>query len=135
MAVDVWSMYEQLGEQDRASLSDVGQAVFAICDLRQEVSSGGFDAYLRYWGGNTAPQALASLADVLGQDWADLLGEAMALLGPAFPADSDARAELLDELELDGRLAELDERFYDLEAAVDGDALLSAWLRPDRGPS
>jgi hypothetical protein len=46
---DVWSFYELANDTDRARFSDVERAVLAICDLRQEVNSGGFDSYLRYW--------------------------------------------------------------------------------------
>ena len=88
---DAWSFYESLGEDDRAGLSQAEREVAAICDLRQEVNAGGFDSYLRAWGGDSAPVALTALPTVLGQAWADLLGQATALLGPDYPADADDR--------------------------------------------
>jgi len=127
----VWDLYAELGEQDRSGLSDAERAVFAICDLRQEVNSGGFDSYFRYWAGDSAPTAHAELPAVLGQDWADLLRDAMALLGPAYPSGAGARAAALDARDFDAELNALDDRFYELEAGVDADARLGALLHDD----
>lgn len=125
---DAWSAYEAFGSTDRAAMSATWQAVFAICDLRQEVNSGGFDSYLRYWGGDTAPIALAALPDVLGDEWARLLGDAVSAFGATYPADADARAEILDEGHLNQVLADLDSRFFDLEGSANADALVNAYL-------
>lgn len=127
-AGDAWGAYADFGEGDRSSLSATMQKVFAICDLRQEVNSGGFDSYFRYWGGDTASVALAALPDVLGDAWARLLREAMQTLGPNYPADADARAGLLDDRDLDEVLNEFDSRFYELEASTDADGLVNAYL-------
>lgn len=128
MHADAWSFYEELGEQDRSALSKEQAQVAAICDLRQEVNSGGFDVYFRYWGGNTARTALAALPTILGQRWADLLGRAMSLLGPDYPDDQSIREVRLDAPGVDQALKNLDTEFYDLEAAADADALVSAHL-------
>jgi hypothetical protein len=106
----------------------VEREVAALCDLRQEVNSGGFDSYFRYWGCDTANEALAALPTVLGQAWADLLAEAMELLGPDYPADIDARHDRLDGLHLDEALDALDARFYEPEDVTDADNLMSAYL-------
>lgn len=103
------------------------QQKFAILDLRQEVSSGGFDAYLRYWGGDTAELAVAALPVVLGPEWEELLVEAMRLMGPTYPLDPDARSRVIDENDLQATLHALDTRYYDLEAAVDADAAMCAY--------
>lgn len=126
---DAWSFYESLGQDDRAALSKVAADVAAICDLRQEVNSGGFDSYLRCWGGDTAPRALAVLPGVLGQDWADVLGTAMSLLGSEYPPDADTRHDRLVALGLDEDLDALDAQFYELEASSDADTLVSSYLR------
>ena len=128
MASDVWTRYEQVGEDDRSSLTKQERAAFAICDLRQEVNSGGFDSYFRYWGGDTASEALGALPEVLGHDWASLLREAMQTLGPVYPSDADDRADVLDQRQLDERLNELDSRFYELEASADADQRVNAYL-------
>lgn len=128
MHTDAWSFYVELGEQDRSALSEVHAQVAAICDLRQEVNSGGFDSYFRYWGGNTARTALAALPTILGQVWADLLGDAMSLLGPDYPDDQRIREVRLDTPGVDETLDILDTKYHDLEAAVDADALVSAHL-------
>jgi hypothetical protein len=130
-APDMWDLYAEHGQLDRTSLTHAQQAVFAVCDLRQEVNSGGFDSYFRYWGGDTAPVALAALPDILGQDWSDLLRDAMDTLGSAYPPGPDARAAALDARDINDELAALDDRFYDLEASVDADARLDAALRDD----
>jgi len=125
---DVWSFYQSLGSDDRGRLSPTELEVAAICDLRQEVNSGGFDSYFRYWGGNTAPQAADALPKVLGEEWAAVLTEAMSLLGPAYPRDPDLRFELLDEPHVIEALHGLDTRYFELEASIDADALMTAHL-------
>jgi Domain of unknown function (DUF4375) len=125
---DVWDLYGQLAEQDPASLSPEQRALVAVCDLRQEVNAGGFDNYFRAWGGDSAEDALAALPHLLGQQRADLLRSAMAFLGPAYPSDPDERGDMLDQLDLDDRLDELDQRFYALEGETDADSRLNAYL-------
>ena len=124
----VWDFYEALGEDSRERHSDTEKGVAAICDFRQEVNSGGFDSYFRYWGGNTAPTALAALPSCLGPEWASLLTEAVRLFGDDYPLEPDSRAVVMDELELDEALEELDRRFYDLEGSTNADTLLSQTL-------
>lgn len=128
MHADAWSFYEKLGEQDRSALSDEQAQVAAICDLRHDVNSGGFDSYFRHWGGNTARTALAALATILGQEWADLLRTAMSLLGPNYPDDQSIREVRLDAPGVGEALDNLDTEYYDLEAAIDAGALVSAHL-------
>jgi hypothetical protein len=125
---DAWSFYASLGDDPRRNLTKKQQEVAAICDLRQEVNSGGFDSYFRYWGGNTAPEALAALEHVLGQDWVDVLSAAMSLLGADYPTDVDDREERLEAPGVQEALGNLDRRYYDLESASDADRLLSEYL-------
>ena len=130
MVTDVWDLYGELSNADPVSLSEAQRRVVAISDLRQEVNAGGFDTYLRAWGGNSAPVALAALPEVLGQDWADILNEAANVVGSTYPVDPDDRATRLDgDPAADDTLAALDERFYDLEATTDADARLNEYIR------
>lgn len=124
----VWEFYESLGESPRKDLSPVQQGVAAICDLRQEVNSGGFDGYFRNWGGDTAPVALDALPTALGEEWAGVLRDAMELFGPTYPASQREREALMDGLDRDAALEALDQRFFDLEGSTDADALLDAQL-------
>ena len=126
--MNVWSFYEALGEANRDGLTPVEQQVAAICDLRQEVNSGGFDTYFQRWGGNTAPTALAGLRPLLGQPWELLLKDALALFEGPYPLDADQREDILDTLETDQALNELDGRFYELEATTDADQALTRAL-------
>ena len=132
---DVWSVYERLLDRDWERLNEAQRAVVAICDLRQEVGSGGFDSYFRYAGGDHAPYALAALPSALGKEWAELLGRAMAVFGSSYPTDTDRRREALDMVDADARLAALDTGLYELEAASNADAKLADWLerRPEVG--
>lgn len=126
---DAWSFYERRGAGTRDHLTERERQVAAICDLRQEVASGGFDSYLRYWGADTAPDAWAALPVALGQEWADLLAEAMVLFGSTFPAnDVDARERVLDHAGVGEVLDAIDSRFYDLEASTDADVRLTRYL-------
>jgi hypothetical protein len=127
-ATDVWMFYEALAERSREDLTPLQRGVAAICDLRQEVNSGGFDGYFSYWGGDTAREALDVLPASLGEDWAALLREAMDLLGPTYPTEQSERETVLDDLDLSDAFGALDERFYALEASMNADARLSALL-------
>ncbi len=129
LSADVWDFYNEFREQ-RTNLTQVQVAVLAICDLRQEVNSGGFDRYFRYWGGDSAVEALTRIGSSLGPDWEDLLREALALFGAPYPVDTDERQGLLDELDLDDQLEALDQRFFELEISGDTDSLL--WARLNR---
>jgi len=131
MTVDVWQFYETLSDETRQNLSEAQRAVAAICDWRQEVSSGGFDSYFRYWGGNTAATAVAALPEALGSEWAGLLREGVALFGPEYPTEPDRRGAVLDGLDLEDRLEQMDARFFELEAALDADARLGEFLARD----
>lgn len=134
-AVSVWEFYESLSDGGRENLTGVQRAVAAICDWRQEVNSGGFDSYFRYWGGNSAENALAALPDALGVAWADVLREGMALLGPDYPTDQDAREARIDDLDVDDRFEELDAQFFELENSSDADSRLGDYLaRPNAMP-
>lgn len=124
----VWDFYESVAGRPRADLTREERTIAAICDFRQETNAGGFDAYFRYGGGDTAVIALHGLESILGPKWYDLLAEAMSLLGEPYPRSSARRADLLDERELDDELTALDERFYSLEASTDADGLLSRAL-------
>lgn len=124
---DIWTFYERLSDGDRARLTPRRRGLVAICDLRQEVNSGGFDSYFSYWGGNTASEALALLPTALGEEWAVLLREAMGRLGATYPTSENERTEIMDDLE-GGAFEDLDDRFFALEAASQADARLSAML-------
>lgn len=63
---------DRQGTRGRDSLSPVEREVAAISDLRQEVNSGGFDGYFRYWGDDSAIVARAALPSVLRRDWAEV---------------------------------------------------------------
>ena len=132
---DAWSFYEWLGERPRATLTKEQLEVAVICDLRQEVNSGGFDSYFRYRGGNSAQLALAALPGVLGQEWADLLQAAMSQLGTDYPIDVDVRERLVDGPGVGEALHALDAGFYDLEASTEADALLTAHLTSGTSPA
>jgi hypothetical protein len=124
----VWDVYSALSELERSTLNNSQRALVAVCDLRQEVNSGGFESYFRYWGGNTAPDAVKALPTLLGQEWADLLSEAMDLLGPDYPTDVDTREDRLNDRDLDNHVESLDARYYDLELSMNADARLNEYL-------
>jgi uncharacterized protein DUF4375 len=132
MGTDVWEFYERYADEERSALNERDRQVLAICDFRQEVNSGGFDSYFRYWGGDTALTAVAGLPRLLGAGWADLLGEAVALFGFPYSPDADDRAEKIDSDSLGAKLGELDQRFYKLETSTGADAKLAEALGANR---
>lgn len=125
---DVWVFYNDHFETDRSMLTEDERGLLAILDLRQEVASGGFDSYLSGWGGNTAVDALDALPAALGTEWADVLRDAMGLLGSPYPNDPDERYEILQSRDTEEELDALDARLNTLEATSDVDARLGAVL-------
>lgn len=131
----VWEFHFEVADGERDRLMPMERQVLAICDLRQEVGSGGFDRYFRYSGGDTAPQAQSAIGHLLGWPWVNLLAEAMSIFGEVYPLDCDSRTEQLEVLDADATLNEFDDRLYNLEAQQDSDALLTAALNTARtGP-
>ena len=128
MSLDIWEIYEQFAQSDRSSMDEKHRGLLAVCDLRQEVASGGLDSYFRYQGADSAPAALAALPEILGSEWANLLEEAMDLFGAPFPINCDDRARFIDDHDLEESLGELERRLYDLEEAIDADACLNAYI-------
>lgn len=126
MVIHMWDAYVEFGEGDRSVLPAEQQGLFAILDLRQEVNSGGFDSYFRYWGGDTAVMALGALPGTLGDDWAGVLKDGMSLFGDEYPTDVDAREQLIEELSLNDAFDALDTRFYELEGRDDADSILAS---------
>jgi hypothetical protein len=130
VATDAWDLYGELSDADPSYLSEAQRRVVAIGDLRQEVNAGGFDNYFRAWGGDSASVAVSALPEMLGQDWAGLLTDAMRVVGSPYPDDPDERAARLDaDPSSDETLAALDERFYDLETSTNADARLNKFIR------
>ncbi|HWJ10564.1 MAG TPA: hypothetical protein VNS46_14395 [Nocardioides sp.] len=78
--------------------------------------------------GDTAGTALEALPEALGRDWATLLREAMQTLGPAYPADGDARSSVLDARDLDDAMHSFDSQYLELEGSTDADRLVDAYL-------
>ncbi len=109
------------------------QFVFAINYLRQEVNSGGFDAYLRYSGGNSLPLAREASA-VLGPGWVALVEDVLEVMPSPYPQEVDERAARLDDLLRinPDLLNTFDNRLCDLEdaQAVDEKIDLFIWANP-----
>lgn len=124
--MDIWKLYEAYATPEaRRPLSDKQRQLLAVCDLRQEVNSGGFDSYLRFWGADTSSDALAILGGALGEPWRQVLNEALGVFGTASPSTADERAAVIDgAAEADDVLGLLNERFFELEGSQDADAAL-----------
>lgn len=129
-SADLYGFYESLpiDGSGRDRLGSVQRSVAAICDLRQEVNSGGFDTYFRYWGGDTALDALSAIGEVLGPAWGELLRKAMLTLGPDYPTDANIRFEKVDEPQVQAALDRFDSEYFELENTSDADGVLAAHL-------
>lgn len=120
-----WTIFEQLQRRDSASLTSDERLVLALGEMRAEVNSGGFDFYLRYPSRKNAPAASEAARLAGFPALADLIREAIALVGRDV-LDRDDEDALYDRLEqVEDDLEDLDERFYDLEKTADLDTALS----------
>ncbi len=126
---DLHAAHDRWGLADQGPLDATHRALLTVAYLRQEVNADGFEGYFRYSGGDTAPDALSLLPLALGQAWADLLAEAMALFGTTYPVNVDEREAVLEIPGVEAALDDLDRLFYALEAESDADALLNAYMQ------
>jgi hypothetical protein len=122
---DAWTIVEQLQNRDPASLTSDERLLLALGEARDELNSGGFDFYLRYPSRKNAPAA-SDAARLAGcHALADLINNAIELVGRDLLDRDDEYAlhERLGQVEDD--LEDLDERFYDLENNYDLDTALN----------
>ena len=118
-----WYVFEHLAEleaTDTNSVEDMTpeqRLVFAFNFLRQEVNSGGFDAYFRYSGGDTTACAQQAARAIVGTRWAALIADACRVVGSPYPQTAEVREKVLDQLADAQRdlLNGLDDRLYALE--------------------
>jgi hypothetical protein len=119
---NVWIIFNRLRQRDPQSLTSGERLVLAFGEIRAEVNHGGFDFYLRYPYGQNAPIAIeaARIADC--PDLADLIEEAITLVGHEVlqAHDEEGLYQRLEQIEEE--LASLDQRFYELETTADLDA-------------
>jgi hypothetical protein len=116
-----WKLFEQLWDTDPSILSRDQLLLVALAGVRQEINSGGFDSYFRYSYGDHAPFAVEAANEVGSAAFAALISEGMARLGlDPYPGDPSVREASIDDHELE--FGDLDQAYYDLEAADDLDA-------------
>ena len=117
---NVWIIFDQLRQRDPESLSRDERLVLAFGEIRTEVNHGGFDSYLRYLCRQNAPIAAVAARVADCPVLADLIDEAIALVGPdVLDGHDDVLYKRLEEIEHD--LHGLDQRFYQLENTADFD--------------
>lgn len=104
----------------------------AFYDLRTQVNSDGFAGYFSYAYGDDAPAALRMAGTLGAPGWHALIADAIALIGEPYPDDQDERSERLDELADESSFDAVDDRFYQLEADHQLDAIVDryVWERP-----
>jgi uncharacterized protein DUF4375 len=122
---DVWTIFKQLRRRDPPSLTRGERLVLVFGEIRTEVNHGGFDFYLRYPYGRNAPAAVEAARIAGCPALADLIEEAIALVGHEVlqANDQDRLSQRLEQIE--DELTRLDQRFYELENTADLDAAQS----------
>jgi hypothetical protein len=116
-----WAVFESIFDRSPDELTPAELPLVAVCSVRQEVNSGGFDSYFRYSNGDTAPAAVEAAKAMGSSDLAALISQAIDRLGmESYPADCSARESRIDDLDL--AFDDLDEAFYAPEASDDLDA-------------
>jgi hypothetical protein len=116
-----WAIFERLWDRNPADLTPDELLLVAVCSVRQEVNSGGFDSYFRYAYGDTAPSAVDAATAMGSTDLAALISQGISRLGvDPYERDCSVREARIDDLDLD--FEDLDQAFYALEAADDLDA-------------
>jgi len=118
---NVWTIFDQLRQRDPGSLSNDERLVLAFGEVRTEVNHGGLDSYLRYGYAQNAAVAVVAARIADCPALADLIEEAIALVGPDALHNHDAEG-LYQRLEqIEDELQDLDQRFYELENTADLD--------------
>jgi hypothetical protein len=120
-SLDVWTVIDNLRHRDPGSLTDGECLAMVFGEIRTEVNHGGFDFYLRYPSGRNAPIAVEAARMAGCPTLADLIEEAITLVGrEVLLADDQER--LSQRLEQIGsKLTRLDQRFYEMESTADLD--------------
>ena len=124
-ALEPWAYYNRIYGLDPSTLSYDQRLVQAIGELREDVNSGGFDLYLRHRDRRNALVAAEAARAVGCPELADLIDEAIALVGSELlaPEHDETVEGWLDHIEDD--LDQLDQRFYELEETLNLDAAMS----------
>jgi hypothetical protein len=123
------NIYRGPGEYEAslAAFTPPQRRLFALWWYRAEVNNGGHDQFYYNPTGIVWRDALAGF-ELLGlADFAAILRESAQRLGGAPPLEQEARLEARARLR--PAFADLDERFYQLERAVDLDAQMLAFAR------
>lgn len=123
-----WHVFEHLADCEVVDskairrMTPEQRMVFAFNMLRQEVNNGGFEAYFRYQGGDTATYAIEGARRIAGARWSTLIEEACRTMGSSYPADVETREHVVDRL-AGGRelLSRLDDRLRRLEKVEPAD--------------
>jgi hypothetical protein len=122
---DVWAIFHQLRHRDPESLTRGERLALVFGEIRTEVNHGGFDFYFQYPYGRNAPVAVEAARIANCPALADLIEEAIALVGHEVlqAGDRDRLSHQLEQIE--DKLTRLDQRFYELENTADLDAAQS----------
>ena len=126
--LDPWDSWNEIASLMPSEVPMEQRPLYAIGWLRTEINSDGFDGLFFNLGGDVAPTAVVVARAGGRADLAELIERAMAVLGEAYPLDIDQRQRVMSNLsDADQQtLLDLDEEYYDLEAAVDLDELMRA---------
>jgi hypothetical protein len=87
---------------------------------QSEVCNGGFVQFFRNSTGVLAPEAVKGLEAIGQPQLANVLSQAMALLGSPYLRQRKARQEAAEKLRIQGKFAPLEEEFYKLISIENG---------------
>jgi hypothetical protein len=130
--LDPWATWNEIASLAPSQVPQEQRPLYAIGWLRTEVNSDGFDGLFFNLGGETVPEVVKAARAEGRDDLAGIIERAMAVLGDTYPLDIHQRQRVMSDLsDVDRQvLRDLDEEYYDLEAAVDLDELMrvfAAW--------
>lgn len=112
------------------------QHLFAAHWCQSEVNNGGFDQFFFNSTGVLAPEAEAGFRAIGLTGVADIVREAISLLGPTYPREREARIAAMDAvagtgerrfLDVQRRFSDLDDRFYAAMKDVEYFAIAEAY--------
>lgn len=82
-----------------SATTDFREECRALFDVHHSILNGGFQGLVDNPSGNEVPRAIEGAVAVGANVAADVLGQAVDLIGGTYPTDFDERAALLDQLE------------------------------------
>ncbi|WP_258101490.1 DMP19 family protein [Marinoscillum pacificum] len=132
-----WSNY-MLWRSAVKELNNVQQTVYLIGVLNQQVMNGGLCQYFDNSYGIFGYETLKSLREVGANQFTQILEQALKIVNPQNLSELEfsrfIAENVIDDEDMEDKLDELDDQYYELEGDEDLEVLLATWIKTHPKP-